>query len=205
MDRSLVALLGSILLSLANVSCQPESLPPAEPQTAAWDIDHLLKAQRSTNVPFVFVMVVDENTGRARDAAVSFQALQSAVAYEQDVSASEANELLRRQHTRRMVFRKPKALKQVWPRYSLTELEEVRRLLRDRTPTQIVTDQADLGSELNSRSRQAHGEPYGFLSCVLHVLLERGVSAGASCKPGLVYLAETTRGPGGDPEAGSGE
>ena len=176
------------LLLVLLVSCSTESPAPAEPLAPAWDVDRLIAASRSTSSPYVLVTVVDGNAGRTREAAVPFRALEVAVMRERGCSSAEALEFLRTAETRRTEFHDEVALKNVWPRYSLAELVEVRELLKGHSVEQIVADQQDVESALSALSRAKHGGLYGCLPCVLHVLLERDVACGASCKPGLVYV-----------------
>jgi hypothetical protein len=155
-------------------------------------MDRLRESARTTNSPYVLVEVVDGNRGESRVAAVPYGALHFALRRERGITSEEADGLIASRDTRRMEFADEKALRNVWPRYSISDLEATRALLRERSPEQIVADQMDLESPLGVLSRERTGEPYGLLACVLHVLLERGVPCGASCKPGLAYLDAPT-------------
>jgi hypothetical protein len=177
-----------LLMGCGDEVTVPDQLDVPGP-AATLDVDRLT-SNRSTNHPFVLVTVVNRRTDEARTAAIDFEALELALAQQHSIRAPDVAEHLRAARSGRFMFTDPVALKNVWPRYSPEELEEARAVLQSRTAEQIVWEQNSLDSALNSLSQERHGGPYGYMRSVLHLLLERGVHAGASCIPGLVYVEQ---------------
>ena len=144
---------------------------------------------RSTATPFVLVKVVDGRDGTSREVCVDNSQLLRAIGEEYAIS-DEKKRINRALSQKDRVFRfaKEKALAAVRPAYSDEMLTEARNLLVSKSEADISRMAQDQQSELYRLCKSRENMFSAYFHAIGHVLLERGMPCGSSCKPGLLYI-----------------
>lgn len=150
----------------------------------------ITESMQTTNSPYVLVAWVNTMSGERHRSAVPVMVLLGAIRNERGLSHEEAVRYVTGNMTSALEFGDKAALQELTCAYSEGDLTQVRNLLASATTAEMVESQNNLRSELNVLSVNKYGRSYGYMSVVLHLLLERGVQCGAGCKPGLIYLVK---------------
>ncbi len=183
------------------------SMPPsagaakAEARRGLSDVQFQRAMENISTAPnYVLVTIVNGKTGAREDVCLEAFELLGAIEVERGLGHKQAVEVALAQPDRTFTFTDEKALEAASRRYGDEVLEEARRHLGKMPIDQVEAATRDQQSELYDFCKRKPGTFYGRFRAAAHVLSERGVLCGRSCKPGLFYLdrqdeddAETAR------------
>lgn len=146
---------------------------------------------RSTGPGYVLVTVVNSTTGESRLACIEPEFLLSAIHKEKSFTRDEEGwkrtmAFALEQKDRTFHFSDPEAYKQASPRYTPEILAEVRQRVEGMTTDEIIKEMRDQESDLYRFCFREKDPPC--LDPMAHVLMERGIACGRSCKPGLLDI-----------------
>ncbi|NQT38692.1 MAG: biotin/lipoyl-binding protein, partial [Planctomycetes bacterium] len=145
----------------------------------------------STGPRYILVTLVNATTGQSRAACIEPGALLGAIqrekAYARDVEGwNRTMAFALAQKDRTFRFSDPEACKRASPRYTPEILAEVRQRVNEMTTDEMVKEIGDQESNLYRFCVEGREGAYPYLDSVAHVLMERGIACGRSCKPGLL-------------------
>ena len=142
----------------------------------------------STAPNYILITVVNGNTGYQATACMEAEFLLTALNIEHNLKWAEAVAFALAQPDRTFKFSDTNALKRVERAYSDHILQEARDFLAKLTVDEInaaTFDQNSMFYEFCAREPGAFGVRF---PAIAHVLSERGILCGRSCKPGLFYI-----------------
>ena len=142
----------------------------------------------STAPNYILVTVVNGNTGYHAPVCMEAEFLLSALNIEYNLKWAEAVAFALAQPNRTFKFSNTNALSRVERAYSDQTLQDARDFLGNMTVDEIHAATIDQNSTLYEFCAREPGA-YGIrFPAIAHVLSERGILCGRSCKPGLFYI-----------------
>ena len=142
----------------------------------------------STAPNYILITVVNGNTGYHSAVCMEAEFLLAALNIEHNLKWAEAVAFALAQPERTFKFFDANALSRVERAYSEQILKEARDFLAKMTVNEIKAasfDQNSMFYEFCAREPGAFGMRF---PAIAHVLTERGIPCGRSCKPGLFYI-----------------
>ena len=146
----------------------------------------------STAPNYILITVVNGNTGQQESVCMEAEFLLAALNIEHNLKLAEATAFALAQPDRTYKFFDANALARVERAYSDQILQEARDFLAKMTVNEIKAATIDQNSkfyEFCAREPGAFGKRF---PAIAHVLSERGILCGRSCKPGLFYIDNET-------------
>ena len=157
----------------------------------------------STAPNYILITVANGNTGYQTTSCMEAEFLLAALNIEHNLKWDEAVAFALAQPDRTFMFSDTNALARVERAYSDQILQEARDFLARMTVDEInaaTFDQNSMFYEFCAREPGAFGMRF---PAIAHVLTERGIPCGRSCKPGLFYIENESAqqaGPGYPPQ-----
>ena len=142
----------------------------------------------STAPNYIVITIVNGNTGQQESVCMEAEALLTALYIEHNLKLAEATAFALAQPAWIFTFSNTNALGFVERAYSDQILQEARDFLAEMSVDEIniaTLDQKSMFYEFCAREPGAFGMRF---PAVAHVLTERGILCGRSCKPGLFYI-----------------
>ena len=150
---------------------------------------------QSTAPNYVLITLVDKRTGSSRVACTEAPFLLGAIHQEHELAYDENGErkamsLALTQQDRTFTFSNPRAIKNVQPRYTEKQLEEMRGAVQECSDHELrrglTPEDTDLQRKLFGTNRE---RSYGaYRDAVAHLLLERGLLPRRGCIAGWLTV-----------------
>jgi len=171
-----------------QAGAQTASAPFVMPEAA---YKRALESHNSTGPRYVLVTIANSSTGESREACIEPRALLGAIhrekGYARDTEGwNRTMAFALQQKDRTFRFSDPEAYKTASPRYTPEILAEVRQRMKGMSTNGIVKEIGDQQSDLYRFCVEGREWASSYLDSVAHVLMERSIACGRSCKPGLL-------------------
>ena len=174
------AILSMLIPLVARATEPPKGLSDGQFESALRNI--------STAPNYILITVANGNTGYQTTSCMEAEFLLAALNIEHNLKWDEAVAFALAQPDRTFMFSDTNALARVERAYSDQILQEARDFLARMTVDEInaaTFDQNSMFYEFCAREPGAFGMRF---PAIAHVLTERGILCGRSCKPGLFYI-----------------
>jgi hypothetical protein len=161
--------------------------------------DWMLYAQAlkngSTAPNYVLITVVDNRTGKATLACTEAPFLLGAIHREREIAYDEKGcqrvmSLALARRNRTFKFSSPEAVRNVQPRYTRQQLEEMRELVKACSDDELRKGLTSRNTELRRRlfETRADDSYLAYRDAVAHLLLERGLLPRRGCVDGFLTV-----------------
>ena len=165
-----------------------------------------IETEFKTTAPYyVLVHIVNDKTKETWAACVEPSQLLRAIQMEhnfpqENAGIAKAKELSLNQADRTFHFSSQEAFKVASPRYTEKMLAEVRDNVKEMKTEDVIKQIMDQSSPLYKFCDKGGGTLPRYLDSVAHILIERGLACGRSCKPGLIFVEKQKAEPVAPPD-----